>query len=401
MTKKRRRKLKKGPVFILLIILLLIIGFSFRFVYINTSKYLFFKGVRTSKEDLLNIYDSLKTSYFPYLRSNYYNNTNTIVELETKELKSSINFKGDVYLTDTSNYFDLLINANNSEYGLELLTKDNKVYYKIDDSKYYYTDYSEDNNFDDNIYFDILKKFYDSIDEETSNSDFSKQDIEISINDKNYSTKKISLNINQDLYDDIIESFIKKISKEDTYINALLYISDYQDKNDMFSSLRSFKIKDSLTYSVYLYKSNGIRHEIDEYKLFYTFVDNCFEINKNNSYIKIADNKISLFIEGMLYGNGKYDDKSFLVDFVDYSNDSLGKLAYSISNKNKQYIYDLDLSINLELIKYNIKSNSKIELNKKVPSIDLNNSVTDENMSSNDKKVLDEMLAHINGIIDF
>lgn len=401
MAKKRRRKLKKGPVLILFIIILLVVGFSIRFVYTNTSKYLFFKGVRTSKDDILNIYDGLKASYFPYFSSNYYNNTNTLVELETKELNSSINFKGDIYLTDTSNYFDLLINANGSEYGLELLTKDNKLYYRIDDSKYYYTDYEDDNLYDDNIYFDIVKTFYEVIDEETANSDFSKQDIEISINNTNYSTKKISLNINQDLYDDIIESFIKKISKDDTYISALLYITDYQDKNDMFSSLRSVKIKDSLTYSVYLYKSKGIRHEIDEYKLFYTSVDNYFEINKNNSYINISDNKISLFIEGLLYGNGKYDDKSFSVDFTDYSNNSLGKIAYSISSKDKKYIYNLDLSINLELIKYNIKSTNIIDLNKKVPSIDLNNSVTSENMSSNDKKILEELLSHINGIIDF
>lgn len=401
MAKKRRRKLKKGPVLILFIIMLLIIGLTIRSIYTNTSKYLFFKGISSSSEDLLNIYDGLKTNYFPYNGSNYHNNTNTFVELETKELKSSVNFKGDIYLTDTSNYFDLLINANNSEYGLELLTKDDKLYYKIDNSKYYYTDYSNSNTFDEKIYFNIIKLFYEAIDEETSNKDFSKQDIELSINKKNYDTEKISLNITQDLYNDIINSFINKLSKDETSINALLSITNYKDKDDMFNALKSFKVKDTVTYSIYLYKSKGIRHEIDEYKLFYTSIDNYFEINKNNSYINVTNNKISLFIEGILYGNGKYDDKSFSVDFVDYSNNSLGKIAYSISNKNSKYIYDLDLAINLELIKYNIKSNNNIELNKEVPSLDLKDSVTVENMASNDKKVLEELMSHINNIIDF
>jgi len=401
MAKKRRRKLKKGPIFILFLIILLITGFVVYYMYTHTNKYLFFKGVSTSKDNLITIYDDLKENYVPYINSNYHNNTDTLVELETKELKSSVSFKGDIFLTDTINYFDLLINANDSEYGLELLTKEDKLYFRIDDSKYYYTDYARDGLIDESKYFDIIKFFYEAIDEETSNGDFTKKDIELTIDSKNYDTKKISLSINQDLYDKIIDSFLKKIDKDEIYTNILLLLTNCDKKEDMINYLKSFKVNDSINYSIYLYKSAVIRHEIDEYKLSYTSLDNYFELNKNNSYIKLNNNDISLFIEGILYGNGKYDDKSFNIDFTDYSDNSLGNIKYSISSENKKYLYNLDLSINLELIKYTIKSNNSVELNKKVSSIDLKDSIVKENMSSNDKNILGELLSLINDIIDF
>jgi len=157
--RRRRRRLKKGPVFVLLLIVLLIISVTV-YLYTHTSKYLFFKGLNKTYSYMENF--SFINNYVPYMDSNYYNKTNSSFLVKTSELDTNITFNGDIYLKDNTNYYDLDINANNTSYGLELFNTDSKIYYRIDDSKFYYDNYNNIGNFKYKDYLNLLSLFIDN-----------------------------------------------------------------------------------------------------------------------------------------------------------------------------------------------------------------------------------------------
>ena len=97
MAKKRRRKLKKSVRIVLSIVFLSLVGLLVFLIYSNTSKYLFFKGINKSSNELIDIYNDLLSQYMPYYDDYYYNNTNTSINVETDELDDSMVFKGDIY----------------------------------------------------------------------------------------------------------------------------------------------------------------------------------------------------------------------------------------------------------------------------------------------------------------
>lgn len=409
--RKRRRKLKKGPVIGLLLILLLLILLLIFLIYTNTNKYLFFKGISKTSENIIDSYNTFIDSYIPYINEDYYNNTDTSMRIDTEDLNKDINLKGDIYLTDKSNYFNLDVDVNKSKYELELLTKDNKLYYTIDNSRYYYMDY-ESNSFANN-YSNLFEILIKAIKDNVSNSDFDKTKEDIIVNSKNYNTKKITLVLANEKYHEVMKAFYEKVKGSDDLLNTLFSISSYETKEELINYIDTYIKSDkktesnSLEYSIYLYKSNPIMNQINfsDYEVSYITSDDYLEFNyyeeDSASYIKVFDNKIDLFINGIGYGNGKYDDNSFDVDFVDYDKKSLGSISYSIDKKSKNYSTKLDLLLELELIKLDIDSSNKINVNKAIPDIDISNSVISDNMTENDKKTLEELLSHINDIIAF
>lgn len=405
--KRRRRRLKKGPVLILIIIILFLV-FGSIYLYTHTSKYLFFKGL----EETYNYVEDMSfiDTYMPYFESNYYNKTNTSFLVKTSELDTNITFNGDIYFNDKNKYYDLDINANDSSYSMELYNKDSKLYFKIDDSKYYYTNYSDVNSFSINGYYDLLSLLIGNL----KPGVFKANDVELTINSKKYNTRKIMLILTNEEVKSMMNDFHNDVIKDERLSYIYMSLIGFSTKDELIDYIDNYDIKFDqgiITYSIYLYKNKPIMNEIENGvhgndRIGIITMDNYFEVRyttleEDMSYFKVYDNKIDMFVDGIGYGKGKYDDRSFNIEFTDYSNNSLGSISYSIKENNKKYNTDFNINVNLELIKFEIVSNNEIILDKKVPNKDLKDAVVIENMSSNDKKILDEILSFINDIIDF
>ena len=185
MAKKKKKKLikiKKTP-FILLIVLLLIIGL---FIHFNSKTYLFYKAYNKSISLKLEIYKEFKNKYYPYIDNKYLLETNTVFDYN--ENKNKIN--GKIYIDGSDNYFDLDIKQNEEEQKITIINKDNKTYYKYNDSFYYINNPSSQSLSDKEISTIISKYFKKYI----RNGSISKKKETIKY-DKEYKKTKLTLKL--------------------------------------------------------------------------------------------------------------------------------------------------------------------------------------------------------------
>ena len=411
MAKKRRMILKKSIRIILSLILVSLVGILVFLIYSNTSKYLFFKGITKSSDEIMDIYNDLLSQYMPYYDDYYYNNTNTSINVETNELDDSLVFKGGIYLTKDSNYFDLEIDANKNKYNLDLYNKDERLYYSIDDSKYYYKDMGEslDISYEYDSLFTALIK---SLKSNVSNSDFVKTKEDIGINGETYNSKKISLVIDNSLYNEVMKDFYKKVKKDDSLINALYSISTYETKEMLINYMDSFikngsNDKDlSYEYSIYYKGSKPIKHNIigKDLDISYVSISDYKEINYTSvdaiTTITYKDDSIDIYFSNIGYIRCKLYDERIEASFVDMNDNSLGNFSYKITG-DKKYDIVMSLNLKLELITISINSTNKIELNKKVPTINVSNSTSEVNITDEDAAIKDELMQFLNTIIAF
>ena len=370
------------------------------YVFTHTDKYLFIKGIDKTYNNLISNYENINQKYFPYVNDDYYNKTNTNINVKTGEINENISLVGDVYLTSKDNYLKLGLNIDKTKYDLEMLSKDDKLYYKIDDSNYYNTSFNNNTFSTDTIVslIDVLKR---AIKENISGASLKDSKEKITINNKKYNSKKITLNIDEKIYNKIMLSFLVDVKKDDELIKSLLSFSNYNSKEELIKYIEDkinyydFALKKSdddkiiSKVSIYLDGSNLLRTDIElngknNYELSYINYENYFEMNYNegdeyNSYVRIFNKKIDIFIDGIGYGNGTYSDSSFNINFTNYEKDKIGYINYSYKN-NKS---DLDLSINLEGFNFLIKSDNEFTNIKSIPNIDIKDSKKMENMNSN------------------
>ena len=407
--RRRRRKLKKGPVIVLILIICLIIGGIGFYLYTHTSKYLFFKGLDKTYSYLEDL--SFIDDYMPYINSNYYNKTDSSFRVKTSELDTNINFKGDIYLNDKSNYYDLDINTNNVNYGLELLNKDSRLYYRIDDSKYYYTNYDNVSSFKTNDYYDLLSLLISNL----KSDEFKANDVEITINSKKYDTRKIMLILTDDEFKNMMNNFHKDILKDERLSYLYMSLIDVSTKEELTNYIDNYDIKFNqgiVTYSIYFYKNKPIMNEIEDGvhgndRLGIITMDDYFEVRyttleEDISYLKVYDKKIDLFLDGIGYGKGKYTDNSIEIDFTDYEGSSLGNISYSITKKNdNKFIVNFLIDIKFSELDYKIDSTNEITVDKQIPNVDTTNSIVIDNIPANDRETLSELLSTINLIFAF
>lgn len=413
MAKKKKMKLKKGPVLVLILLIIVLISFVF-YYYTHTSKYLFVKGINKTYDNVISNYETFIDNYFPYINDNYHNKTNTLVEIKTDDLEESLTLKGDIYLTDKDNYFDLSIDDNTLEYKLKLLSRDNNLYYKIDNSSFYKTPI-EYGNYDDSLK-KLLSILMDSVKNNMSSSSFTKSDEDIEINGDKYNTKKITLNIKSSDYMKIVISFYEKLKNDDDLLNYFMYINDYQTKEELTNYIDSTidiykaKLKEKTEdesvckYSIYFYRSKPVMNELsfDEYKISYVDYKDFLEVkyiegDEYTSYMRVYEKKIDMFIDGIGYGKGKYDDTSFSIDFTDYDKKSLGHINYSYKSFKSKF----DVLFDLDGFAITIESDNSINVSDEIPNVDISNSVSEKNITSSDREKLNNALSILNDIFAF
>lgn len=408
---KRRRRLKKSVKVVLGIILISLVGLLVFLIYSNTSKYLFFKGISKSSNEVIDICNDLLSQYMPFYEDYYYNNTNTSINVETNELDDSMVFKGDIYLAKDSNYYNLDIDVNKNKYNLDLYNKDNRLYYSIDDSKYYYKNADLDLNFNYE-YEELFKVLIKSLKSNVSNSDFVKTKENININNKDYNSKKISLVIDTDLYNEVMKDFYTKVMKDDSLIDSLFSISSYETRDMLVNFMEGFinngfNDKDlSYEYSIYYKGSKPIKHNIigNDLDLSYVSVSDYIEINYTSldsvTSITYIDDNIDIYFSNIGYIKCSLSDEKIDAKFTDMNGNSLGNFSYKISGDSK-YDVSVSLRLKLELITIEVNSTNKIEVDKKIPNINVGNSISEEHITTEDSERMNELMQFLNTIIAF
>ena len=378
--RKRRRRLKKSVKLVFVLIILLVVGVMYLFT--NSKKYLFFKGLTKSYDSIVGIVDTLSSNYVPYSNDSYYSKMNSSINVVTSEVDSNIKLNGDVYLDASSNYFDLSIDANKTMYGLEMLSKENKLYFKVDDSKYYYTNFTN-TTYTKEDYYNRLSDLINTLKDDVKSSDLTKEKTSVLIDGKKYNTKKLTLHIDKELYDSIYESFNEEMSLFDLDFDKDMYLS------------------------IYLYKSKPIQIDLNSSGVKYSFVSykEYFEFDlitiNSMSYIKFKSGNIDLFIDGIAKGNGKYNDQSFKIDFTDLNNNSIGNISYSINKNNNKYINKMSFDLDLSEVDIKLDLSNEITPSKDIPNINVNNSIIVDNITNQDEETISKLLDTINIIFAF
>ena len=409
MAKRRKRRLKKGPVLVLLLLIVLLVVYF----YTHTNKYLFDKGFTKTYNNLINTYEDFNEKYFPYSDSDYYSKTDTKIAIKTNEKDTTISFLGDLYLTSKDNYFDLDLEVEKDKYNLEMLSRDEQLYYKIDDTNFYNTSFSN-NNYSMDVFKDLVTILKKSINGNIKGSNLVKEKEKITISDKEYNSKKITLNIDEKTYNQIIISFLNNLKEDASLLEKLLSFGNYTSKEELLNYIKteithyetalekSSSDKIISKVSLYFKGSKVLRTDIEllgeiNYKISYINYNDYFEISysendQNSSYIKVNSNKIDIFIDGLTYGSGTYDDNSFKINFTDYSKTNIGHINYSYKD-NKS---NIDLTIDLDGIYLELISNNTITENKKLPNVDTSSSTSSSKMTSSDKAKFEKILKILN-----
>ena len=383
--KKKKFKIKKAPL-IVVIILLIIIGL---FMHFNSKTYLFTKAYNKTIDMKMESYKELKNKFFPYVDDKYMVETDTTFNYNENNNK----IDGKIYLDGSNNYFDLTIKQNDEEKKFSIINKDNKTYYKVKD-EYYYINNSNSFELSENEVKDTVSKYFKKYIKKGSLSK-KKETVKY---DKTYKTKKLTLKLsNKEYYNFLLDVLNDKNIKK--AFNTDKYIKDIEKKKKEEKTIKNY-----FKYSIYTYKGKPIleEYEIDDNKLEVSIFNNNnykhikikTEDNKKGSYIIIKDNKIDLFFEDYMYGEGTITDNSIDIKFTDYDKNEIGNLSYKIEKNGKKYIITFKMKTNLNSLKLNIDVNNIVDTNKSIPSLDLKDAKSITNASSEDLEKLRELLSN-------
>lgn len=349
--KRKKKKLRvKKSFFIFLIIVILFLAFLF---YFNHPKNKFYKYIDNSADITQKTYNEIINKYATFLDDDYSVN----IEQKLNYNDNLVNLTGDVYYKDNMIYLSLNRDKNN----LKAFNRDNKLYFKIQDS-YYYTNY-ENLKMNYKNYIDFLKN-------NTYKKDYTKTNETININNDKFKTKKYSLKINNDTLIkffnnfNISNSFTDQI--KDNKYNCVLSVYVY--KNNPIVTELEIDSKENISFQLFNYKNH----------LRITYIN-----NKKNSYIDFNNNKIDLYVDSLFKGKGTYKDNIFNIEFMNLKNNSIGTLKYTLKDKK----INLELSTNLDSLKLNYTLTIE-EINKTMPSVDISKSKDVKDISKKDIELI-------------
>lgn len=415
-------------------------------VYImNSNKYMF---------------ESALDGVFDYLVDGYVEMSNAsknLADINKYKLTTSTSFKqnnnelaslnGDIYVNgiDKKAYIDLVSKVNGEDFvGLEVLLSNDKLYAKIKEvmNEFYYNDltsYTESTSNAENLEYSQLlkleknelelltKHLKNSILKDLKDSDFSKSSETLTLDNKNYKTNKITLNISKKRLGTIVENLLTYISKDNKAIQILQKFDKTITKDSIQKSLESLKEQSSsfsdeeqLNFSFYIESFTSLRRI--ELSTSNNEVDSIATGNEsftldiyNNSYknktylLTIIDNDATTMTIKEEYTDSdkanliiKYDDyeingtisstnsaQEFNLNLLS-SGQNIGTInyKYTVVGKNKEY--KLDLSILLSDQSIEIVSNNTILLNEEIPNLDVENAKDFNEMTEEEQSKLSD-----------
>lgn len=395
----------------------------------NTNKYTFTKIVTNSLESLV---PNVKTGIdyvFPE-------------SLMKSHDKISWNSKNTVKIADTSLglNIDLYSNLKAKKYYIEgaleeatatisgfLLLQDNKVYFTLKNffENIYYTEYqipdaTQLENIEENAnkIVDYLKK---SLLDNIKDNDFSSSNEKISLNGKDYDTKKIVLEISQEKALAIEKSFFNSIKTDQDLVHFLAQLTGVSD-DDMKASINDALVKlqeaevsnQSLYYAIYVKNNKALRHELySDNKS--SFILNCYENSYKQQTIELqmkSDNlilttfkfeaknetegNISILSDNMSITGTYNKGESKITINLTASTDDEGeqiKLTYEMDTVKINEVYKLNITLDIPSAELTITSNNTIDLTKDIPTIDVSKSLDVNNMSAEDQEIIQQLMS--------
>jgi len=422
MVKKRKRLKKKFVKLLWVLILLIILVIGLFLVVRNSKKYLFLNGISKSIEIVEEKYDEFNEDYFPqYLADNYFTNvdTNVMVKIDDKEEKIAIN--GDIYIGE-NNYFDLNLKKDKKSYNLGLYSNNDKLYYRINKSNYYYINKKVNFDTKEELYREISKVFVASLKNNVRNKDLKKTKSITGIGNQKKKLNKVTFELSEKRKIELILDLINRFKNDDYFIKEYLKHNPDKDVNDFNEYMDSLKdvylanqkkasddyvlslafYYDGLTFvkgELVIYGDTNITLSLTKLK---DYLNLSLARGNSNYYVILDKNKIAMHIDDIGNGIGVMNDDSFSLEFKDLSDKLIGYIEYKIKAKEKDsYDVDLELKLDLMTIDIDVSAKNSLKLNERVKDVDVSNSKDLSGIISDDSKIFEEIKNILYKFIDF
>lgn len=388
-------KHKKTIIFLLIIYLILLSLSAAGYFISNSSKYIFSHSIeRTSKNLLPNIKKSINL-FSPInkeYKNNWHLNLNLVSENNTSNNKTNIN--GDVYYKENKYYISANAKNNIDNLNFQIFSNEDRIYFTVKDvlnSFYYIPSEKQDNKLLEKDINKIINYLEGSINEEITIKDFDKSKETIKLNNTQYKTTKVTLNLTDTLLNNITKTFINKL-KNDTElsysISKMVNMTEDEFKEYLDSLIKEnkdIKNKKIFSYSIYVYNNQTLRHEIINDNIKYILED-YFDNNRHMNFIISEDNEkvLEIFTEknnNDIKINGTMNDKIKFDGKLNRKKDEV---------KGNVNIKELDKETEAKTIKY--KNNYMNDESK------INLEITDNNLSKTtiNATITDEVMPEVN-----
>ena len=384
-------KHKKTIIFLLIIYLILLSLSAAGYFISNSSKYIFSHSIeRTSKNLLPNIKKSI--NLFSPINKEYKNNWHLNLNLVSKNNTSNnkTNINGDVYYEENKYYISANAKNNIDNLNFQIFSNEDRIYFTVKDvlnSFYYIPSEKQDNKLLEKDANKIINYLEDSINEEITIKDFDKSKETIKLNNTQYKTTKVTLNLTDTLLNNITKTFINKL-KNDTElsysISKMVNMTEDELKEYLDSLIKEnkdIKNKKIFSYSIYVYNNQTLRHEMINDNIKYILED-YFDNNRHMNFIISEDNEkvLEIFTEknnNDIKINGTMNDKIKFNGILNRKKDEV---------KGNVNIKELDKETEDKTIKYEnnyMNDETKINLeitNNNLSKTTINATITDEVM---------------------
>ncbi len=388
-------KHKKTIIFLLIIYLILLSLSAAGYFISNSSKYIFSHSMeRTSKNLLPNIKKSINL-FSPInkeYKNNWHLNLNLVSENNTSNNKTNIN--GDVYYEENKYYISANAKNNIDNLNFQIFSNEDRIYFTVKDvlnSFYYIPSEKQDNKLLEKDINKIINYLEGSINEEITIKDFDKSKETIKLNNNQYKTTKVTLNLTDTLLNNITKTFINKL-KNDTElsysISKMVNMTEDELKEYLDSLIKEnkdIKNKKIFSYSIYVYNNQTLRHEIINDNIKYILED-YLDNNRHMNFIISEDNEkvLEIFTEknnNDIKINGTINEKIKFDGKLNRKKDEV---------KGNVNIKELDKETEAKTIKY--------ENNYMNDETKINLEITDNNLSKTtiNATITDEVMPEVN-----
>lgn len=367
----------KGIIIILSLFLFsaVLIGIGVYYSYSSNPKKVLKQTITTVSNDINNLVEKDEKYIFDNefsLESNiktitWYDATDPDM-LEHKDLLNNyLNFESTIKLIQNEEkekaYFHINAKQNNLDYmDLKYLIKDSTGYYYNNyiTDKYinvgtnnYFETISKDTSTRNNI--DYLKSFIiDSLTNNISNKYMETSQEKISLNNGDFNSDKISIELDNQKINDLSKSVLKDLKNDDKSSkilgNYFDEFKDYKIKNNKY-----LKKKEKLTINIYTTQLTGKLLKIEVIDQLDTkvhkYVYEVLNYPLSELYV-IEDEKVKNIYEITKESNNKYS-----VNVIDDKGKEIGKILFN--KTDKETILDVSINSNLERIDIDYKASIK------------------------------------------
>lgn len=411
----------------------------------NSSKYMFETAMNSIFKYLVTGYvDTVNNSLVPSDLNKYKLTTQTGLKQGKEEIAS---LNGDVYINsiDKKAYLNLDTKFAGEDFiGIEGLITDDKVYAKLKEvmEDFYYTalnisdsiDTSELDNFDysqliklskDDLNL-LSKHFKNSVLSNIKDGDLTKTSQVLNLDNKNYKTTKISLNISEKDLGAIAESLLTYIKNDNKALQILQRFDKTITKDTIQKALdsindakSSFEGEDALTIAFYVegfgtlkrielatlnndvdgVANNNVTITLDMYKNTYknkTYLLTMV-VNDNQKIILkeeyVSNTKANIVIKADQYeingtisttNNAEELNLNILMD-----GKMVGTVNYKYTQITKNSEYKIDLSVSISKEEITVVSNNTLVLNENIPDVDISKAKDVDEMTEEEKEKLE------------